>query len=59
MFAITGDTMFNKKTVLVMGAGGSQEVNLPTGKELKGFRGRSLKRKKLLGVLWSYLLDVA
>jgi hypothetical protein len=27
--------MFNKKTVLVIGAGGSQEANLPTGKELK------------------------
>ena len=28
--------MFNKKTLIVVGAGASKEVGLPTGKELKG-----------------------
>ena len=37
--------MFNNKTVLVIGAGASKEVNVPTGAELKGQIARSLNIK--------------
>lgn len=45
--------MFNKKTVIVLGAGASEEVKLPTGKELKEIIAGLLDIRFEDGITWT------